>query len=129
MPRGANPKSRENLKKSYGGRGGFDSESAKRAKIKSDESKRALKSFREIDTETTTYEEREEMLKAIKLKAKHGNIRAFEVYRDTVGERPDAVVEVNTVQDDGFMKALSMVAKEVWKEAEDEKTDDAGIPV
>lgn len=54
----------------------------------------ALKSFREIDTEQTTTEERELMLKALKKLAMNGDIRAFEVYRDTVGLKQKETLEV-----------------------------------
>ena len=51
----------------------------------SGEARRRLKSFRELDADFTTDDERKEMLDALKLKAKRGNIKAFEIYRDTVG--------------------------------------------
>lgn len=54
----------------------------------SGEARRRLKSFRELDADFTTDDERKEMLDALKLKAKRGNIKAFEIYRDTVGLKP-----------------------------------------
>ena len=44
----------------------------------SGEARRRLKSFRELDADFTTDDERKEMLDALKLKAKRGNIKAVE---------------------------------------------------
>lgn len=35
------------------------------------------------------------MLEALKIKARHGNLKAFEIYRDTVGMKPKESVEVS----------------------------------
>lgn len=59
------------------------------------EARRRLKSFRELDADFTTDDERKEMLNALKLKAKRGNIKAFEIYRDTVGLKPKENVEIS----------------------------------
>ncbi len=83
--------------------------------IASGESRRKLKSFRELDTENTTDDERLEMLDALKLKAKRGNLRAFEVYRDTMGMRPKDAEEHSEYEDDGFTEAIKRSAEEVWK--------------
>ncbi len=83
--------------------------------IASGESRRKLKSFRELDTENTTDDERLEMLDALKLKAKRGNLRAFEVYRDTMGMRPKDAEEQTEYEDDGFTEAIKRSAEEVWK--------------
>lgn len=83
--------------------------------IASGESRRKLKSFRELDTENTTDDERLEMLDALKLKAKRGNLRAFEVYRDTMGMRPKDADEHSEYEDDGFTEAIKRSAEEVWK--------------
>lgn len=61
----------------------------------SGEARRRLKSFRELDADFTTGDERKEMLDALKLKAKRGNIKAFEIYRDTVGLKPKENVEIS----------------------------------
>ena len=61
----------------------------------SGEARRRLKSFRELDADFTTDDERKEMLDALKLKAKRGNIKAFEIYRDTVGLKPKENVEIS----------------------------------
>ena len=61
----------------------------------SGEARRRLKSFRELDADFTTDDERKEMLDALKLKAKRGNMKAFEIYRDTVGLKPKENVEIS----------------------------------
>ena len=72
-------------------------EAAKRGKkggIASGEARRQLRTFRELDEACTTDDERKEMLNMLKLKARRGNLKAFEVYRDTVGLKPRDSVEV-----------------------------------
>lgn len=93
MPTGDNPNSRKNLKpitsvdeaRRKGRKGG----------IASAESRALRKTFAQIDAETTTTEERAEMWAMVKKLAKKGNLKAFELYRDTVGEKPREQVEVN----------------------------------
>ena len=95
MPRGKNPKSRANLKRPDD----FASKELRERALKgakaSAEARRRLKSFRELDADFTTDDERKEMLNALKLKAKRGNIKAFEIYRDTVGLKPKENVEIS----------------------------------
>ena len=92
MPRGANANSKKNLNK-----GRFNTETAVEANKKSQESKKVLKSFREMDLELTTPEEREEMLANLKRMAKR-NLRALELYMKMTGEKLDEkVVEVKNV--------------------------------
>lgn len=95
MPRGENPNSRKNLKQ-------FNTLSMKERKElsraggrASGESKRFYKSFREINEETTTEAEKRKMLEKLKKKAIAGDLRAFEIYRDTIGEKPSN--EIQTV--------------------------------
>ncbi len=94
MPRGTNPKSQKALAKNRV-KTQFCGEIAVKAQQKSVEVRRKLKSFRELDAEFTTDEERMIMLEALKIKARHGNLKAFEIYRDTVGMKPKESVEVS----------------------------------
>ncbi len=111
MARGENPNSRANLSK--GKR--FSEETARKAQQKSVEVKRQLKTFRELDEAHTTDEERLKMLEAVKLKAKSGNLKAFEVYRDTMGMNPkDRAGIVTEYADDGLAAALKKAAEGVW---------------
>lgn len=94
MPRGKNPNSQkalaENRAKTI-----LNGERAVKAGKASGEARRRLKSFRELDADFTTDDERKEMLDALKLKARRGNIKAFEIYRDTVGLKPKENVEIS----------------------------------
>lgn len=94
MPRGMNPNSQkalaENRVKTI-----LNGERAVKAGKASGESRRRLKSFRELDAEFTTNSKRREMLEALIQKAMRGNIRAFEIYRDTVGLKPKENVEIS----------------------------------
>lgn len=83
--------------------------------IASGESRRKLKSFRELDVDNTTDDERLEMLAALKFKAKRGNLHAFEIYRDTMGMNPKVSNEQTEYEDDGFTEAIKRSAGEVWK--------------
>ena len=109
MPRKVNPKSIENLKKAYGGKGGFNTETARIANRNSQEIKRALKTFRELDAENTTDAERLQMLSNLKTRAKHSNA-AFELYRDTVGLKPKDNVDLSV---EGHGVALDELEKMV----------------
>ncbi len=95
MPRGTNPKSRANLRQLDQRTKKEQREIAQKGGKASGEARRKLKSFRELDAEFTTDEERMIMLEALKIKARHGNLKAFEIYRDTVGMKPKESVEVS----------------------------------
>ena len=55
------------------------------------------------------------MLEALKAKAKRGNVKAFEVYRDTMGMNPKESGGQIQYEDDGFTDAIKRSAKDVWK--------------
>lgn len=95
MPRGDNPKSRENLKKAYGGKGGFDTETARKAKEKSDEAKALYKSLNEDLRERCTPERIEKMNERIMAMAERGNIKAYELVRDGLGEKPTDKMDIS----------------------------------
>lgn len=95
MPRGMNPKSRANLISNSDRTPKERKELAEKMGKASGESRRRLKSFRELDAEFTTNSKRKEMLEALIQKAMRGNIRAFEIYRDTVGLKPKENVEIS----------------------------------
>ncbi len=114
MPRRMNPNSLKNLRSTNTMSGEEHLRMSSKGGRNAKEARRILKSFREIDAETTSYEEREEMLNVVKLKAKKGNLRAFEIYRDTVGEKPGNKIEFAEDKDDGFLEALKGTASEDW---------------
>lgn len=94
MARGDSPNSRANLEKGKP----FDKETARIAKQKSDEAKKQRKTLREEllalleDADT-----QEKVSLALIQQAKKGNTKAFEVIRDTIGEKPvDKVEQTST---------------------------------
>ena len=117
MARGESPNSKANLIP-------FSKRSEKEARESgrkggkiSGEIRRQLKTFRELDTEHTTEEERLKMLAAVKLKAVHGNLKAFEIYRDTMGMNPRDQAGISTeYADDGLTAALVKAASKVWED-------------
>lgn len=132
MPRGEHPNSLANLKRpstnearKRGAKGGK----------KSAEVRKELKTFRELDEEVTTNEERIEMLNSLKRRARYNN-KAFEIYRDTVGLKPDERLQIELAKlellarkiagpdaeaaDDGFLDALNAEAAELWGDTDDE---------
>lgn len=98
MPRGDNPNSRANLKRAYRGRGGFDTETARKAKEKSDEAKAVYKSLNADLREQATPERIAKINSRLLSMAEHGNLRAYELIRDGLGERPR---DIYTGSDDG----------------------------
>ena len=84
MPRGEHPNSRNNLKR---GRP-FDAESARKAKQKSDESKLFYKTLTEDLKERCSPDRLAKMNERIISMAEHGNLRAYELVRDGLGENP-----------------------------------------
>lgn len=111
MPKGDNPNSRANLVKGKP----FNEERARIAAQKSVEKRRKLRTFRELDEDFTSDKERLDMLEALKAKAKRGNVKAFEVYRDTMGMNPKESAGQTQYEDDGFTDAIKHSAGEVWK--------------
>ena len=88
MPRGDNPNSRANLTKAYGGKGGFNTDTARKAAKKSVEAKTIYKSLTEDLKEQCTPEEVHALNEKLKAMAMHGNLKAYELIRDGLGEKP-----------------------------------------
>lgn len=95
MPRGDNPNSRANLKKLTSDEARLQ---GKNGGKKSAQVRRQLKTFKELDDLTTTNKDRQIMLEMLMKRAKQGNLKAFEVYRDTVGMKPVEKVIVAEVE-------------------------------
>ncbi len=96
MGKGSNPNSRKNLIP-------FDvrsveeaRENGKKGGTKSGEVRRSGKFFRELDQETTSEEEKIKMWQTLKKKAMQGDLKAFEIYRDTIGEKPTENMNIST---------------------------------
>lgn len=95
MPRGQHPNSRANLIKNSDLTPSERKAKASMMGKKSGEARRELKTFKELDAEYTTNEERKKILEVLKKKAMQGNLRAFEIYRDTVGLKPTDKMELS----------------------------------
>ena len=97
MARGEHPNSRANLAKGHP----FNEETARKAQEKSAETKRVFKSLnqdlREQCDDGTIKAINERLLQM----AKHGNLKAYELIRDGLGEKPTEKHEV-TVNDDSM---------------------------
>lgn len=100
MPRGDNPNSRKNLLKNSERNPKEHSEASRKGGKKSGEVRRALKSFKELDDENTTDEMRLKMLEVLMKRAIQGNLKAFEIYRDTVGLKPAEHIKLEDVNED-----------------------------
>lgn len=100
MPRGDNPKSRANLKPQSARTKKEQREIATMGGKASGEARRALRDFKELDDAFTTEDERKKMLDMLKKRAQQGNLRAFEIYRDTVGLKPVDKVLMTEVDND-----------------------------
>lgn len=84
MPRGQHPNSRANLAKGHQ----FNEETARKAQQKSAEVKRAYRSLNEDLREQATPEVLADINKRLLQMAKHGNLKAYELLRDGLGEKP-----------------------------------------
>ncbi|MCR5728423.1 MAG: hypothetical protein K6G24_13275 [Lachnospiraceae bacterium] len=96
MPRKVSEKSMENLKKGKATQFRSGDEAAKSGKKggkASGKARRVYKTFREM-SEDDTMEEKNTMWNAIKKLAMSGDLKAFEIYRDTIGEKPKDEVKV-----------------------------------
>lgn len=114
MPKGDNPNSRKALAENRA-KTQFSGDKAVIAAQKSVEKRRKLRTFRELDEDFTSVQERLDMLEALKAKVKQGSIKAFEVYRDTMGMNPKDSGGQSEYEDDGFTDAIKRSAKDVWK--------------
>jgi hypothetical protein len=120
MARGDNPNSRANLVDGYR----FNSETASKAAALSAEAKRTKKTFREqfiveleavinqrdkngnVISQTTV---KDAITKQMVQKALKGNTRAFELIRDTIGEKPSETIVVTDVDPDVVKQVEMMV--------------------
>lgn len=110
MPRGDNPNSRKNLKPNSERTPKERKALAKKAGKKSGEVRGQLKSFREMDAESTTPEERQQMLDQLKQMVAHGNLKALELYLKIIGESDNKVTANVTVQTRNPLGSMSLEA-------------------
>ena len=120
MPSGEHPNSRANLEKGTP----FNAETASKAAAKSHEVQRARKTFREqfiaeleavinqrdkngnVISQTTV---KDAITKQMVQKALKGNTRAFELIRDTIGEKPSETIVVTDIDPDVVKQVEMMV--------------------
>lgn len=95
MPRGEHPNSRANLSKGHP----FSEETARKAKAKSDEAKAIYKGLNADLKERCTPERLAKMNEKIMAMAEKGNLRAYELVRDGLGEKPSDKIELKTADD------------------------------
>lgn len=88
---------------------------AQKAGIASGEARRKRKTFKEqllIMLETDGLQD--DILNALTRQARRGNIKAFEVVRDTIGEKPvENVPETDDIKDDPLTESLKDLAGEM----------------
>ena len=78
----------------------FNAETARKAKEKSDEAKAVYRSLNADLKERCTPERVRKMNERIIAMAEHGNLRAYELIRDGLGEKPQDRVQLTTQQGD-----------------------------
>ena len=88
MPRGDNPNSRANLKKGHP----FNEETARKASKKSSEARALKKTLKESLKDLCTPEELYAMNRRLIQMAKAGNLNAYKLVRDGLGETPRDVL-------------------------------------
>lgn len=132
MPRGESPNSRENLKRAYNGRGGFDTETARKAKEKSDESKANARSLTETLKELCTDDRKKKMIDRLIVMAEHGNLKALQIILRYLGEDPEielkraelelkkAQAEQKDVSDTDRRKSAIRAQAELWAQVDEE---------
>ncbi len=97
MPRGSNPKSKANLKKAYCGKGGFSTETARKAAVKSQEAQAQNRKL--LDSVRQAVAEHPELidqgaLTLLKMAA-HGNVKVWELLVRWFGEDPAGKLEIS----------------------------------
>ena len=100
MPRGMHPNSQKALQENRA-KGQFDGETAVKARAKSQEAKTIYKSLNADLREQCTPERLAKINDRILQMAEHGNLRAYELIRDGLGEKPTEKHEV-TINDDSM---------------------------
>lgn len=93
MPRGENPNSKNNLKPFNERTEKEQRKIAKKGGKASGESRSILRTFKEMSADDSP-EEKAKMWQMLKKRAMQGNLKAFEMYRDTIGEKPKDELKV-----------------------------------
>jgi len=118
MPRGDNPNSRANLQK-FGSEREARKCGAKGGKA-SGESRRASASLTESLKKQLTPELMDDITLVLIKRAKQGNLKAFELLRDQMGEKPTEKIAVSTINEDSMDKLKKAIEKRRQDEADTE---------
>lgn len=106
MPRGENPNSRANLKKLSPKEARENGSKGGKASV---ESRKALKTFQELDAEYTTDAERKKMLDMLKKRAEQGNLKAWELYANYMGMKPAEKVKAEVDVDSEYQESIQKI--------------------
>lgn len=102
----ANPRAGENGKATRFRTGKEQAKTAAKGGKKSGETRRQYASFQECFRDCMDDETRAELYAMLCGRAKRGSLKAFEILRDTMGEKPKERIEEEAFEDDGLMEAL-----------------------
>lgn len=110
MPSGEHPNSRKNLAK----RKPFTSETGRAAQKKSGEAKRLAKTLTDSLKECCTPEHINKITERLISMAEHGNLKAYELIRDGLGEKPKTSIDISDRERDlqkmdEILKQLNMI--------------------
>lgn len=97
MPRGENPNSKANLIKSSDLTSKELRERAKKGGEASAKKRAEYKTFKECFKANMTDDMRKELFNMLYNRAKRGNLKAFEILRDTLGEKPISEIAVENM--------------------------------
>ena len=111
MPRGDNPNSRKNLIKNSERTPKQRKEQASKAGKASGEARAIYRSINEDLREQCTPERIAKINNRILSMAEHGNLKAYELIRDGLGEKPQNKVQLTSQQDD--MEKMDNILKQM----------------
>lgn len=109
MPRGDNPNSKRNLQKFGSEREAR--ESGSKGGIASGESRRATASITEAMKTALTPERAMKIAEVVIKRAEQGNLKAYELLRDQMGEKPTEKIAVSTINEESMSKLQKAIEK------------------
>lgn len=121
MPKGDNPNSRKNLQK-FGSEREPRKAGSKGGKA-SVESRRASASLTESLKRQLTPDLMDDITLMLIRRAKQGNLKAYELLRDQMGEKPTEKIAVSTVNEESLDRLQEAIKKRQSNEKADTVTD------
>lgn len=98
MPKGESPNSWANIAKANNSMTAEERrKNAQKAGKRSGVVRKEYKTFKECFQSEMTAQDREDLYRVLMSRAKAGNLKAFELLRDTLGEKPVDSVEVSQI--------------------------------